>query len=65
MQTLIIALDSKIKAKQLSSLLSSLDFVKKVSIISNPKALIVALQEHENLKALIINRKNNAIAKYI
>ncbi len=65
MQTLIIELDSNIKAKELSSLLSSLDFVKKVSSISKPKALIAALQEHENLKSSIVKRKNKAIAKYL
>ena len=65
MQTLIIELDSNNKAKELSSLLSSLDFVKKVSSISKPKALIAALQEHENLKASIVKRKNKAIAKYL
>jgi hypothetical protein len=65
MQTLIIELDPNNKAKELSSLLSSLDFVKKVSSISKPKALIAALQEHENLKASILKRKNKAIAKYL
>ncbi len=65
MQTLIIELDSNNKAKELSSLLSSLDFVKKVSSISKPKALIAALQEHENLKTSIVKRKNKAIAKYL
>ena len=65
MQTLIIELDSNNKAKELSSLLSSLDFVKKVSSISKPKALIAALQDHENLKASIVKRKNKAIAKYL
>lgn len=67
MQTLFIELNSnnKAKAKELSSLLSSLDFVKKVSSISKPKALIVALQEHENLKASILRRKNKVIAKYL
>ena len=65
MQTLIIELDSNNKAKELSSLLSSLDFVKKVSSISKPKALIAALKEHENLKASIVKRKNKAIAKYL
>lgn len=65
MQTLIIELDSNTKAKELSSLLSSLDFVKKVSSISKPKALIAALQEHENLKTSIVKRKNKAIAKYL
>jgi hypothetical protein len=65
MQTLIIELDSNSKAKELSSLLSSLDFVKKVSSITKPKAIIAALQEHENLKASIVKRKNKAIAKYL
>lgn len=65
MQALIIELDSNTKAKELSSLLSSLDFVKKVSSISKPKALIAALQEHENLKTSIVKRKNKAIAKYL
>jgi APAF-1 helical domain len=65
MQTLIIELDSSNKAKELSSLLSSLDFVKKVSSISKPKALIAALQEHENLKTSIVKRKNKAIARYL
>ena len=65
MQTLIIELDLNNKAKELSSLLSSLDFVKKVSSISKPKALIAALKEHENLKASIVKRKNKAIAKYL
>ena len=65
MQTLIIEIDSNNKAKELSSLLSSLDFVKKVSSISKPKALIAALQDHENFKASIVKRKNKAIAKYL
>jgi len=65
MQTLIIEIDSNSKAKELTSLLSSLDFVKKVSTIRKPKALISALQEHENLKASLVKRKNRAIAKYL
>jgi len=65
MQTLIIQIDSNSKAKELSSLLSSMNFVKKVSSVRKPKALIAALQEHENLKASIVKRKNKAIAKYL
>jgi len=65
MQTLIIEIDSNSKAKELSSLLSSMDFVKKVSSTRNPKALIAALQEHENVKTSIVKRKNKAIAKYL
>ncbi len=65
MQTLIIEIDSKDKAKVLSSLLSSLDFVKKVSSVHKTKALIEALQEDEDLKRAIVKRKNKAIAKYL
>jgi len=65
MQTLIIEIDSNDKAKELSSLLSSLDFVKKVSSVRKTKALIAALQDDENLKASIVKRKNRAIAKYL
>ncbi len=65
MQTLIIEIDSSSKAKQLSSLLSSLDFVRKVSSVRKSKTLIAALQEHENLKASMVKRKNKAIARYL
>ena len=65
METLIIQIDSNGKAKELSSLLSSLDFVRKVSSVRKTKALIAALQEDENLKASIVKRKNKAIAKYL
>jgi hypothetical protein len=65
MQTLIIEIDSKGKAKELSSLLSSLDFVKKVSSVQKTKDLIAALQDDENLKASMVKRKNKAFAKYL
>ncbi|MCY7421105.1 MAG: hypothetical protein LH478_05100 [Chitinophagaceae bacterium] len=65
MKTLIIEMDSTSKAKELSSLLSSLDFVRKVSSVSRTKAFIAALQDDENLKASIVKRKNPAIAKYL
>ncbi len=66
MPTLIIELVSNNdKAKELSSLLSSLDFVKKVSSVRKTKALIAALQEDENLKDSIVKRKNKAMAKYL
>ncbi len=65
METLIIEIDSHGKAKELSSLLSSLDFVKKVLSVRKTKALIAALQDDENLKASIVKRKNRAIAKYL
>ena len=65
MQTLIIEIDSTSKAKELSSLLSSLDFVRKVSSVRKSKTLIAVLQEHENLKASIVKRKNKAIARYL
>lgn len=65
MQTLIIEIDSNDKAKELSSVLSSLDFVKKVSSVRKTKELITALQDDENLKTSIVKRKNKAIAKYL
>ena len=65
MQTLIIEVESNGKAKELSSLLSSLDFVRKVSSVRRTKTLIAALQEDENLKTSIVKRKNKAIAKYL
>ncbi len=46
-------------------MLSTKDFEKKVSTVRKPKAIIAALQEHENLKASIVKRKNKAIAKYL
>ena len=65
MQTLIIEIDSISKAKELSSLLSSLDFVRKVSSVRKSKTLIAVLQDQENLKASIVKRKNKAIARYL
>jgi hypothetical protein len=65
METLLIEIESNTKAKELTSVLSSMDFVKKVSTVRKPKALIAALQEHESLKASIVKRKNKAIAKYL
>ena len=44
MQTLLIEIDSPTKAKELSSMLSSMNFVKKVSSINKRKELIAALQ---------------------
>ena len=65
MQTLIIEIDSNDKAKELTSVLSSLDFVKKISSVSKTKTLIATLQDDENVKASIVKRKNKAIAKYL
>ncbi len=65
MQTLIVEIDSASKAKELSEILSSMNFVKKVFSINKPKEMISALQEHENIKASIVKKKNKAIAKYL
>jgi len=65
MQTLIVEIESTAKAKELSSILSSIDFVKKVSTVSKPKAMLAALQEHEDLKTAIVKKKNKAIIKYL
>jgi len=65
MQTLIVEIDSSSKAKELSTILSSMNFVKKVTTTRKTKELIAALQEHENVKASIVKKKNKAIAKYL
>ena len=65
MQTLIVELESDSKAKELSNILSSMNFVKKVSSINTSKEMLTALQEHENIKAGIVKKKNKAIAKYL
>lgn len=65
MQTLIVEIGPTGKAKELSSLLRSLDFVRKVSSVRKTKALIAALQDDENLKVSIVKRKNKAISKYL
>lgn len=65
MQTLLVEIESNAKAKELSSILSSMNFVKKVSSISKRKNLIAALQEQENVKTAIVRKKNKAFAKYL
>ena len=65
MQTLLLEIESPGKAKELSAMLSSMNFVKSVSLIRKKKAIIIALQEHENIKASIVKNKNKAIAKYL
>lgn len=68
MQTILIEIESPLKAKELSSMLSSMSFVKKVSSINTNnkrKAIIAALQEHEMIKTAIVKNKNKAIAKYL
>lgn len=65
MQTLIINIDSANNAKQLHAVLNSLSFVKKISTVKNTKQAIEALQEHEEIKNAIVNRKNKAFTKYL
>ena len=43
METLLIQVNSPAKAKELSSMLSSMNFVRKVSSIKKRKAMITAL----------------------
>ena len=65
MQTLIVEVESSTKAKELTSILSSMNFVRKVSVINKRAQLIDALQEHETTKAAIVKNKNKAISKYL
>jgi hypothetical protein len=65
MQTLIVELNSPTKAKELSDMLSSMNFVKNVFSVKKRKEMIAALQEHEEVKKAIVKKKNKAIAKYL
>jgi len=65
MERLLIEIESTTKAKELTSILSSMNFVKKVSTVNKRKALLAALQEHETIKNSIVKNKNKAIAKYL
>ena len=65
MQTLIVEIESPSKAKELSSMLSSIDFVKNVISVKRKKQMIAALQEHEETKKAIVKKKNKAIARYL
>ena len=65
MHTLIVELESQDKVKELTSLLSTMDYVKKVSAINKRTQLIEALQEHETMKAAIVKNKNKSISKYL
>ncbi len=65
METLLIEIESPSKAKELKNMLLSMSFIKKVSSINQHKQLIIALQEHEEMKASIVKNKNKAIAKYL
>ena len=65
METLIVQIESTAKAKELSSLLKSIKFVKKVSSLTKKNDLLLALQEHEAIKKSIVKKKNKAFAKYL
>ena len=65
MQKILVEIESLTKAKELTSMLLSMNFIKKVSTINKNKELIEALQEHENIKATIVKNKNKAIEKYL
>ena len=65
MKTLVIEIESESKAKELSSMLSALNFVKRVSAVRKRKDIIAALEEHEAVKAANVKKKNKAIAKYL
>ncbi len=63
MQTLIIEVESPSKAKELSTILASLNFVKKVSSINTTKVMPEALKEHENIKLVLLKRKIRQLPK--
>ena len=65
METLIINISDKEKAKQLKLILNELNFVGKITAVRKKKAFLEALKEHDNLKSSILKKKNKAIAKYL
>ncbi|MDQ6889556.1 MAG: hypothetical protein M3Z56_04680 [Bacteroidota bacterium] len=65
MQTLLVEIESDSKAKELTSILTSLNFVKRVSAITKTSEMLEALKEHETIKAYNVKKKNKAIAKYL
>ena len=65
MQTLLVEIDSPSKAKELSAMLSSISYVKKVKFIKKADDLLEALQAHKEMKEAIVKRKNKAIEKFL
>jgi hypothetical protein len=65
MQTLLIDIESETKAKELASMLNSMNFIKRVQKLKSTKSILEALKEHEELKISIVKNKNKAIAKYL
>ena len=65
METLLVNINSKVKAGELKSLLNSLNYVSAVRNVSKKKQLAAALTEHNDMKLSIVKRKNKAIAKYL
>lgn len=65
MEKILVEIESEANAKALFSVLSSMNFVKKVSAIHTTKSLLEALQEHEDVKYSLVKKKNKAIAKYL
>ena len=65
MHTLLVEIESQEKVQELTSLLSKMDYVKKISTINKRTQLIEALQEQETMKTAIVKNKNKAISKYL
>ncbi len=65
MQTILIEIESPTKAKELTSMLSSMNFVKKVTAVNKKTKLLSALQEHNEIKSAIVKNKNKAFAKHL
>ncbi len=56
METLLLSIENKKKAEALKQFLSELNFVKKIEPVTNKSALKEALEEHEEMKNLIIKK---------
>ena len=65
METLLLNIENKEKAEALKQILKDLSFVSEIKSVRSKSALKEALEEHEEMKKVIVTKKNRAIAKYL
>lgn len=65
METLMINVETKEKANALEKFLKELNFVSTIKNVSNKASMIEALEEHSEMKQLVLKKKNKAIAKHL
>lgn len=65
METLIVEVESLAKAKELSALLRSIKFVRRVSSVTKKNEMLLALLEHESMTKDVVKKKNKAFGRYL